>query len=294
MFGYRQIALGLLLILMASFAVAQPATTTTTTTTTNPAATATTIQLSDFDANQTRQELRDLLRRHPPEVAQVIELSPALLRNEAFLESYPAIKAMVAEHPEIVHNAEYYFRGYARDPEASSTTPTLRFWENFLGGLAAITIFMVAMGTIVWLIKTILDQRRWNRQASLQADAHGKLLDRLASNEQLLTYIQTPAGRRFLESAPIPLEEARPMSAPLGRVLWSIQAGLVLCAAGIGFIVVSGRVPKGGDLPMYVIGVVTFAIGLGFVASAAASFLLTRRLGLWQESPRPPAEATAE
>ena len=294
MFRYRQIALGLLLILMATVAVAQPATTDTTTPTTTATTTAPTIQLSTIDAAQTRQELRDLLRRHPPEVAQVIELSPALLRNEAFLDSYPALETMVAQHPEIVHNAEYYFRGFARDPEATASTPTLRFWENFLGGLAAITIFVVATGTLVWLIKTILDQRRWNRQASLQADAHGKLLDRMASNEQLLTYIQTPAGRRFLESAPIPIDEPRPMSAPLGRVLWSIQAGLVLGAAGIGFLIVSSRVPKGGDLPMYVIGVVTFAIGLGFVASAAASFLLTRRLGLWQEPPQPPVEATAE
>ena len=290
---FRKTTLGLMLMLIATLAFAQEATTTTAAPATT-APTTTTIELSDVDASRTRLKLRELLRRHPPEVAVVIELSPSLLRNESFIDSYPALKAFVAEHPEVVHNAPFYFRGYARDPEGETGGPTMRFWENFLGGLAAIFIFVIATSALIWLIKTILDQRRWNRMANLQSEAHNKLLDRLASNEQLLTYIQTPAGRRFLESAPLPIEEPRPMAAPVGRVLWSIQAGFVLSAAGIGFLIASGDVPKGGGLPMYVVGVVTLAIGIGFIVSSGASFFLAKRLGLWQEPPPAPAETVAE
>ena len=46
--------------------------------------------------------------------------------------------------------------------------------------------------------------RRWSRLSKIQTDVHNKLLDRFTSNEDLLAYIQTPVGRKFLESAPIP------------------------------------------------------------------------------------------
>lgn len=286
---FRKIILGLLLILIATLALAQPATTTTPAEPAAPTAPAqATTQYEVIDAAQTRQQLRELLRLHPPEVAAVIELSPSLLTNEAYINSYPALKAFLSKNPEVIADPSFYFRGYARDPEAGSSTPTLRFWENFLEGLAGIVLFFVGTISIAWVIKTLIDQRRWTRQATLQADAHNKLLDRLASNEQLLTYIQTPAGRRFLETAPVPVEESRPVSAPVGRVLWSVQVGLVLIAAGIGFLTVSGQLPKGGDLPMYVIGVVVLSVGIGFVAAAAASFFLAKRLGIWQTPPPPP------
>ena len=44
----------------------------------------------------------------------------------------------------------------------------------------------------------------------MQYQVHNKLLDRFTSNEDLLAYVQTPAGRRFLESAPIPLQDEAP------------------------------------------------------------------------------------
>ena len=36
----------------------------------------------------------------------------------------------------------------------------------------------------------------------IQTDAHTKIVDRLASNEDLLAYMQSPAGQRFLTSSP--------------------------------------------------------------------------------------------
>ncbi len=59
---------------------------------------------------------------------------------------------------------------------------------------------------LTWLIRTFIDYRRWLRLTRIQTDAHTKLLDRLTSNEDLMAYIQSPSGRRFLESAPIALD----------------------------------------------------------------------------------------
>ena len=238
-------------------------------------------QVPDVDAMRTREELRELLRRHPSEVGTVLALSPSLLGNEGYMASYPALQAFVEQHPEVASNPGYFFAGYAEDGDAR--TPTMRFWEDFLFGVAMFLSFSLAALLLVWLVKTILEQRRWRHVARVQAEVHQKVLDRMASNEQLLAYIETPAGRRFLESAPIALEAPRPVSAPVGRVLWSMQAGLVLAAGGMGLLLVSRQLPVDAELPIRVVGVVILSVGVGFVVSALGSFFVSRRLGLWQE-----------
>jgi hypothetical protein len=111
---------------------------------------------------------------------------------------------------------------------------------------------------------------------------HNKLLDRLTSNEELLTYMQTAAGKRFLESAPIAVaaEPVTTLNAPIGRMLGSVQVGLILAAGGVGLQFVSGSADKDVSQPLFAMGVLAIAIGAGFLLSAAVSFFLSRRLGL--------------
>jgi hypothetical protein len=110
---------------------------------------------------------------------------------------------------------------------------------------------------------------------------HNKVMDRLTSSEELLAYMQTPAGKRFLESTPIAMDAGpRAVSAPVGRMLWSVQVGLVLAAAGVGLQFVSRSVDKVAAQPMFAFGVLAIAIGGGFLLSAVVSFFLSRRLGL--------------
>jgi hypothetical protein len=117
----------------------------------------------------------------------------------------------------------------------------------------------------------------------VQTDVHTKLLEKFGSNEELLRYAETPAGRRFLESAPIALEPAAPrMSAPFSRILWSIQAGAVLGVAGLGLLYVSSEMVDEIAQFFFSIGVLTLALGVGFGVSAAISFFLSRRLGLFE------------
>ncbi len=98
------------------------------------------------------------------------------------------------------------------------------------GVAAGVSAFL---GVFVWVIRSIIDHRRWLRLSRVQAEVHTKLLDRLTTNEDLLSYIQSPAGRRFLESAPITMDsEPRATTAPISRIIWSLQAGLVLAALG--------------------------------------------------------------
>jgi hypothetical protein len=126
-----------------------------------------------------------------------------------------------------------------------------------------------------------MDYRRWLRLSKIQVDVHGKLMDRLSSNEDLLAYMQSSAGRRFLEAAPIPVDPgSRALTAPVGRILWSAQAGIVLMLGGFGLQLVSRRVVEEFAQGLYVMGVVATALGLGFVLSAVVAYFLSKRLGL--------------
>jgi hypothetical protein len=237
-----------------------------------------------LDATQTRDALRELLRKHPSEVGVVIAMSPNLLGNAAYMASYPGLQTFVAQHPEIAANPGYFFEGY-HGWSVDTRPDMLRFLEDFLAGLAAIAACVTGLIVLVWLIRTILDQRRWRHLARVQADVHQKVLDRMASNEQLLAYLESPAGRRLMESTPIPME-ARQTHPPVGRVLWPMQAGLVLLAGGIGLLVVSRQLPAEADLVIRVMGVAIVSLGIGFIVSSLASYYLSRRLGLWQD-PQP-------
>ena len=88
-------------------------------------------------------------------------------------------------------------------------------------------------GRCIWIIRTLIEYRRWNRTSKVHTEVHNKLMDRFTANEDLLAYMQTPAAQRFLESAPLSLDApARPVGAPLSRILWSVQVGVVLAAGG--------------------------------------------------------------
>jgi hypothetical protein len=126
-----------------------------------------------------------------------------------------------------------------------------------------------------------VDYRRWGRLAKVQAEAHTKLLDRFTGNDELLAYVQSPAGSRFLKSSPITLDgNSKPMGAPLARILWSMQAGVVLAAAGMGLNYVSRHIDPYRADPIFMFSTLALSVGLGFMVSASISYLMSKRLGL--------------
>jgi hypothetical protein len=238
-----------------------------------------------FDAGQTREQLGALLRQYPPSVADVLRIDPSMLSNQDYLSTYPALGAFLAQHPEIARNPAFFVgtehgRSWNQDtPEAE----VIQIWRNLVDGIQMFAVFLVVTGVLAWLIRTLLDYRRWLRVSRVQTEVHTKLLDRFASNQDLLAYIQTPAGKRFLESSPIPLDaDARPaMAAPISRILWSIQIGVVLAAGSCGLLFVGQRQsPDYIGEPLFAIGSIGIALGAGFVISAVISYLLSSRLGL--------------
>ena len=255
------------------------------------------VVLNEKDARETRSDFEALLKRLPPEVGRVMRLDQSLMRNDAYLAPYPSLAAFLQQHPEVVQNPGYYLEHIEyefwnpRQPE-DSRSQSVHAFNNMMQGIAIILGFGTAAFAVLWLMKMLVDYRRWYRTSKVQTEVHTKLMDRFTSNEDLMAYMQTPSGRRFLESAPIATEgPVRSVGAPLSRILWSLQAGIVLAVAALGVLFVSGRVIEEIAQPLFALGVLVLALGSGFIVSAAASFLLSRRLGLL-ETPAAPREHT--
>jgi hypothetical protein len=256
-----------------------------------PAAPETVVVRTDLDARAIREQFREVLQRFPPEVGRILGMDPSLLQSKEYLSQYPQLAAFLATHPEVQHNPSYYLQ-FVREQQNDWTQPmdarteTVRMWRNMMEGIGMFCIFTLVAGLFAWFIRTFIDYRRWLRISKVQTDVHNKLLERFAGTGELLAYIQSPAGRRFLESAPIPLDPGtRSIGAPFGRILWSAQAGVVLAILGIGFEVVSVSVIDDIGQPLSVLGVLAIALGIGFLVSAAMSYVLSRKLGLLDAAP---------
>lgn len=246
--------------------------------------------VSNLDADETRRQLEDVLKAYPPSLPRILKLDPTLVNNDAYLQTYPALATFLNQHPEVKHNPAFFFAqygdggGYYRE---TAQDRAINMWRSTIEGFTIGTVVLAIASGVIWLIKSMIDHRRWSRLSKIQTEVHNKVLDRMQSNEDLLAYIQTPAGKRFLESAPIPLESPRSIGAPFGRILWSAQAGAVLSVLGLGITLVSYNTVEEVAPPLAAMGAIVGALGIGFLVSAVLAYALTRRFNLMpgQNSP---------
>jgi len=218
----------------------------------------------------------------------VLRLDPSLLTKPDYMAPYPTLATFIAQHPEVAHNPAFFIGEPRFDSPETGRGAALRVVENVFEG-AMFLIGAVSFFTLIgWLGRALIDYRTWLRASKIQADAHSKLVDRLTSNEDLLAYLQSPAGQRATMSSTRPgLDIAlRAVGAPVNRILWSVQAGVVLAAGGLGLWFAKASVIEEAAQALNVVAVLAVALGVGFVASALVAYALSRQLGLLEAEPR--------
>jgi hypothetical protein len=234
---------------------------------------------------EVRNRFTHLLQEHPYELWMILKLDPSLLSNDAFMSGYPDVRAFVAEHPEILKNPRFYLAEFRNPAQDQSIVGELVETLAVFAGIA-LTVFALA-----WLIRTIIEQKRWRQLTARQNEVHNKILDRFSTSDQVIEYIRTPAGSKFLESAPIPLhaeKPARQANSPATRIMWSVQFGVIMAIAGLGMLLLSLRFTGENGQGFFALGAIGLCVGAGFIASAAVSLTLSRRLGMWQGEGAPP------
>jgi hypothetical protein len=242
-------------------------------------------------ARDTRERLHEIFEQYPPSVAQVLRLDPSLLTKPDYLAPYPTLATYLAQHPEVAHNPVFFLGNtLAGQPDRDNRSHAVSAIENVFIGLEVLLGIVAGMFATTWLARAAIDHRRWLRATKIQTDAHTKIVDRLSSNEDLLAYMQSTTGQHFLTASfgSAAIADAAPqiVGAPFNRILWSVQAGIVLAAAGLGLWFAKNGVIDEVGQPLRVVSILAIALGAGFVFSAFASYGLSHELGLIQ--PRVP------
>lgn len=246
-------------------------------------------------ADEIREAFNKVLEQYPPGLGRVMRLDPTLMVNDAYLSAYPGVAAFIRENPDVPRNPGYYLERYDPNfrftPPDDSRTASLRMWRDYIEFMGAALIFGVAMIGVISIGRYLIEYRRWYRISKVNAEVHNKILDRFGSNEELLAYIDSPAGRRFLEASPIAAGGPPPRpGAPFGRIMLSVQIGVLLVAGAVGLLMVSSRAIDEVREMLGGTAVLAFSLGVGSIVSAIASYVMSRRLGLLPD--RSPASST--
>lgn len=249
----------------------------------------------DREVAETQSELIRLLRLSPT-LTTVVSHDPSLLSNQEYVaRNNPQLAAFLTAHPDVARNPQFYLFSHLKHPEGqpdealeravwpdeyreqSSPTPLERMWSDLVPLLA----FACGLIAVITLARMFIENRRWGRIFKMQSDVHGKLIEKFTSNQDLSSYMETEAGRKFLEASPIPVEFGQGQRVPsaVARVLTPLQVGIVMVLLGIGLLLLRHTGPD-MDQPMLFFGTVVLMPGIGFIISAGVSWLLAARLGL--------------
>jgi hypothetical protein len=258
-------------------------------------------RVSDRDLEATQKELIRLLKLSPT-LTTVVAHDPTLLSNQDYVSrNNPQLAEFLTAHPEVARNPEFYLFTHVHEDDGSpdqaleravwpELAPRRDSWSasDVLQPIAILLAFACFLGALIWLIRQFLENRRWGRIFKLQSEVHGRLIDKFSSNQELAGYMETEAGKRFLEAAPIPVgfEQDQRMPNAIARVLTPLQIGIVLVLLGIGFFMLR-NVRTEMHEAMLVLGTIALMPGLGFIISAGITWVLAGRLGLIPESPTP-------
>ncbi|HUR19513.1 MAG TPA: hypothetical protein VMZ90_01810 [Vicinamibacterales bacterium] len=250
-------------------------------------------------ADDTRREFRALLEQFPPALGVVLKSDPTLLTNTSYLAPYPALSKFLVAHPEIARDPAYFlehvetvqmvdYRNGGRRVNAAMTSEeqmrleSMSMWRSTMDSFLFVLGFTAAALSLLWITRYIIEHRRWLRATRIQSEVHNKLLERFSSSTELAAYMESPAGAKFLQASPLSFESStqRAPGAPFSRILWSAQAGVVLVAAGIGFLVIQRSMQYEVAQMLGAWGTLSIAVGAGFVISAAMSYVISSRMGL--------------
>ena len=118
------------------------------------------------DANTVREQLQDVLRQYPPTVGEVLRRDPSLMTRPDYIAPYPQLAGFLQAHPEISRNPSFYFGGYEYyERRREPMSPEIEALGVLLGGMAGFLGFAAFFSVVVWLVRAVIQHRRWLRQS---------------------------------------------------------------------------------------------------------------------------------
>ncbi len=140
-----------------------------------------------------------------------------------------------------------------------------------------IVAIIMVFGGIVAVFWVVFSTIRRLKVARVQSEVHSKLIDKVGSSPEFLTFLDSDAGKQLVASLGI----EQPSREPYSRILSSVQAGVILLFVGIALLVLGGHFANAAE-GFFILGGLAVALGVGFLISAGLSYRLSNAFGLFE------------
>jgi hypothetical protein len=147
-------------------------------------------------------------------------------------------------------------------------------------GILPLLGMLLSFGMVVFIVLIITRARQ--RRLELQSELQSKLIEKFGSSVELVTFLQSPVGRQFVNGV-----QTGNVMMMQDRVLAGYRRAIVLSFLGLAFIalwIIMGNV--GLAWP----GVLLLALGLGYLVATIATAKLTAATESQMYVPRTPPE----
>ncbi len=147
--------------------------------------------------------------------------------------------------------------------------------HHFMEDLTPLVVLVTMTIAGAWVLSLIIAAFRQRLRLRAQTDFHNRMMEKFSSADEFAAYLQSDAGKSFFDNL------TNEPATPLNKILGSIQKGAILTLLGFGLFILGNvfDIRNGGNI-MLVIGVISFMIGAGFLASSAISYRLAKSWGM--------------
>jgi len=121
--------------------------------------------------------------------------------------------------------------------------------------------------------------RSKQRRVEIQANVQTKLIDKFGSAPELLAFLKTEEGRRFLGEI-----ESGPKLNARDRIIRGMGKALIIGLLGTGFLII-GFIPATYNEFCIVVGFLLLFLGAGLLLSSLLALKLSRSWGLMEQEP---------
>lgn len=138
-----------------------------------------------------------------------------------------------------------------------------------------VPIFGIVFGTVSTLAIVWVIGRTRQRRYEVQAQVQTKLIDRFGSTPELIEFLQSPAGREFVNGV-----QSAPALLTRERVISGVSRSIILVFFGLCFVGMYFALGEDDIRGLLVPAAIFVFLGLGFLVAALVSYQLAKRFGL--------------
>ena len=150
--------------------------------------------------------------------------------------------------------------------------------KEIVSGITALVFGVVIISCLTLIVVTVVRELKGRANTRTRADIYNRLIDKFGTAPEFIACLQSDAGLKFIE------ENMVQTAAPLSKILFSIQLGVVLTLLGLGLVFTGNyygaSLSEDSNIALSIGGIVGLMTGAGLLISAAISYWLCKAWGI--------------